>query len=148
MKNKKSKNKNQKVFLIVLLVGFFLLSGGPALAAFCGGPLVPCGSGSQAPCRFCHIFVLISNIINFVLTCLTPIIAALMLVLGGLFMLVSGPNPEMLGKAKAIITATVIGIVIIFIAWVFLNTLLSYMGIMDWTGLKDWWQVTDKCPVQ
>ncbi|OGZ18961.1 MAG: hypothetical protein A2175_01370 [Candidatus Nealsonbacteria bacterium RBG_13_42_11] len=157
MKNKKSKNKNQKIFLMVLVVGFFLLSANQILAA-CPTGIVPCG-GSDCLCTFCDFFKLIHNIINFLLVpcslnsgfAIIPTIAVLLLVFGGLYLLISGASPEMFSKAKAIITAAIIGLVIVFIAWIFLNTFLDYIGVVEWTGLTDnpdtpdvvegWWQV-------
>jgi len=123
----------------------FLFSANQALA-ICEGPIVPCGGDN--PCQFCHIFVLLANIINFVLTCLVPIIAGLMLIIGGLYLLAAGANPQTLNQAKSVITAAVIGLVIIFLAWVFLNTILDFMGIQEWTGLGTWWDFTGKCPVR
>ncbi len=145
---KSPKFKVQNLLGVIILVGFFLFPANQVLAG-CGGPIVPCGGqGGQPACQFCHIFVLIANIINFILTCLTPIIGGLMLIIGGLYLLTAGANPSTLGKAKSVITAAIIGIVIIFIAWIFLNTLLGFMGIVAWTGLGSWWDFTAKCPIR
>jgi hypothetical protein len=135
MKNEKLKIEK---FLPTVILVFFFLSLAGQIFAICEGPIVPCG-GEGNPCQFCDIFVLINNIIGFILTCLTPIIAGLMLVFGGLYMLTAGPSPERVGQAKSIITSVIIGLVIIFIAWVFLNTFLSYIGLASWTGT--WWQI-------
>lgn len=137
--------KIKNLILLTVLVLFFLFLAEPALA-ICRGPIVPCGHSGN-PCKFCHIFVLIANIVNYLLTCIIPIIAALMLIVGGFFLLISGPNPEQLNKAKGILTATVIGMFIIFLAWVSINTLLDFMEIKEWTGLGTWWDWTGKCPV-
>jgi len=143
MKIQNSKFKIKKFLPTVILVFFFLSLAGQILA-ICEGSLVPCGGTSQPTCQFCHIFVLINNIISFILTCLAPIVAGLMLVIGGLYLLAAGPSPEKVSQAKSIITAAVIGIVIIFVAWVFLNTFLDAIGVAEWTGLKTWWEI--KCP--
>jgi len=115
----------------------------PPPVGFCQGPIVPCG-GASNPCEFCHIFVLINNIINFILTCLTPIAAGLMMVIGGFYFLAAGPSPGKVTQAKSVITAAVIGLVIVFIAWVFLNTFLDMIGVATWTGLENWWEIS--CP--
>ncbi len=144
----------KKIFFVIFLT-FALVPG--LTEAICEGPIVPCGGTDQPACQFCHIFVLVNNIINFVLTCLTPIAAALMLVVGGLMLMLSylseveilpggtKGGPKLLSQARGIITATVVGLVIIFIAWVFLNTLLTYIGVTEWTGLHgesgNWWQI-------
>jgi len=135
----------QKSISVLFLAMIFLFSAAPVLA-ICKGPIVPCGGDNV--CQFCHIFVLIANIINYVLTCLVPIVAGLMIIIGGLYLLAAGANPQTLGKAKSIITAAVIGLVIIFLAWVFVNTLLDSMGFVGWEGFGTWWEFTDKCPVR
>ncbi len=142
----------KNIFLPIILISLFL-SLTPALAyAICEGPIVPCGTQWDKeqnppvclnPCRFCDIFILINNIIKLVLTCFTPVFAALMIVLGGGYLVIAGASPELFNKAKGILTAVVIGLAIIFVAWAFLNTLLSAMGVTEWTGLQNWWQV--KC---
>ena len=148
----------KKIFLVTFLaLLFFFLFAGNQIFAACPTGIVPCGT-SDCPCTFCHFFELIHNIINFlIIPCplnndfpLIPTVAGLMLIIGGLYLLVSGANPETFSKAKSIITATIIGLVIIFIAWVFLNTFLDYIGVAKWTGLRDnpdtpqeegWWQI-------
>lgn len=150
----------KKIFLIFFVTFsiFTLLTPAQSYAG-----LVPCGARTDDPlttgidetksCGFCDIFVLINKILEFVLTRLVPMVAVLLLIFGGLYMLVARGNPGTLGQAKSILTATVVGMVIIFIAWVGLNTFLTYMGVANWTGLTDnpnttdvkegWWQI--KC---
>ncbi len=152
---------NKKFFIILLLL---VLLVPDKIFAIYEAALVPCGSCEvldpndrtvclveQPECSFCHIFVLIDNILSFVLTRMVPIIGAVMLVWGGFIFLSAGPSPQKVEQAKGVITAVVIGIVIIFIAWVFLNSFLSSIGIAEWTGLVDdpttqgveegWWKI-------
>jgi hypothetical protein len=126
----------RKIPLIITLVS---LSLSPVFVqAICEGPIIPCTTN----CKFCHFFVLINNILSFTLTCLAPITAGLMLIIGGFYFLIAGPSPEVLSQAKSIIWAVVIGLVIVFAAWVFLNTFLSSMGVAEWTGLEEgWWNI-------
>ena len=156
------KIKSVSALSIVLLAIFFLSVAYP-VSAICEGPIVPCGGSQcaeedaegkcieyekQPSCQFCHIFVLIERIIFFVFTCLVPIVASLMLIIGGSYLLIAGPSPQALHQARAILTAAVIGIVIIFIAWLFLSQLLTAMGYAEWTGLGSWWDFTEKCPIR
>jgi len=131
---------NKKIVTALLLLS--LIAPGQALA-ICDGAIVPCGRSGTPDCEFCHIFELINNILVFVLTCAVPIIGSVMLVWGGFMFFSSVESPEKVKDAKNIIKAVVIGMVIIFIAWVFLNSFLTAIGVAEWTGLKDWWQV--KC---
>jgi FtsH-binding integral membrane protein len=147
MKIRNPKPEIRKFLSIVFLVGFFLFSANQVLAA-CPTGIVPCGT-PDCPCTFCDIFKLIHNIINFLLVPSTfnnnipiiPAIAGLMFVFGGLYLLIAGGRPEMFSKAKTILTATIVGLVIIFLAWVFLNTFFDYIGVAEWTGLGTWWQI-------
>ena len=130
--------KKISILFLIIFLGSLLF---PLVSS---AALVPCGGPGQPACQFCHIFVLLNNIIHFILFTLTPIVAALMIVIGGFYLLIAGPNPELFSKGKAILTATVIGLVIVFVAWVFLNTFLDFLGVAEWTGLKTWWQI--RCP--
>ena len=122
--------------------------------AICEGPIVPCGLSEDSPntpginesepCTLCHLFALLDNILRFMLTCLAPIIAVLMLTMGGVLIILSQldiVSISIFSQAKSIITAVIIGLVIIFASWVFLNAFLSTIGIADWTGLGTWWQI-------
>jgi len=139
--------KSRKILGTIALAGIFLFSASQVLAA-CPTGIVPCGT-PDCPCNFCDIFKLIHNIVNFLLLpCslnnnipLIPAIAGLMFVIGGLYLLIAGGRPEMFSKAKSILTATIVGLVIIFLAWVFLNTFFDYIGVAEWTGLGSWWQI-------
>jgi len=146
--------KNQKslgLFLLAFL--FFSLIPIQAQAVCNFGPLVPCGRPGAPTCQFCDIFKLLNNIMNYIIKCIAPIVAGLMLVIGGFYLLIAGTSPQLVSKAKSIITAAVIGLVIIFVAWIFLNTFLEKIGVATWTGLWDdpataeeegWWKIN--CP--
>jgi len=112
--------------------------------------LVPCGSGALPDCQLCHLFQLVSNILNWVLFIIIPIIAPIFLVIGGIYLLVARGDPGMLTKGKDVLTATVVGLIIVYVAWVVLMTILSFLGVASWTGLVDnpltpekegWWQI-------
>jgi len=136
-----SKLKIQILLIVPFLIAlFFSLTPSQAWAACPTEGIVPCGT-SDCPCQFCHIFVLINNIINFILTRLVPIAAGLMLIIGGFYFLIAGPDPGKISQAKSIVTAVVIGIVVVFVAWVFLNTFLTTIGVATWTGLDNWWEI-------
>ncbi len=77
---------------------------------------------------------------------LVPVIAVLMLVFGGVMFLFAGAKPEMLMKAKGIITSTVVGLVIVFGAWVIVNTILTKTGIIDTPSILEWYNID--CPTR
>ncbi|MCP6718558.1 MAG: pilin [Patescibacteria group bacterium] len=141
---------NKKILIILLFLFLFLIIPIQSQAG-----LVPCGSceefdpddkticlNEQDDCTFCDIFVLVNNILILVLTRLVPIIATVMLVWGGFMFFSSVESPGKVEDAKNIIKAVIIGMVIIFVAWVFLNSFLSTIGVAKWAGLEEgWWEI-------
>jgi len=108
----------------------------------------------QPACQLCHIFVLVQNILNIFLFPFVPIIGALLLVIGGFLFFVGGASPAQVGRGRTIITATLIGIVIIYTSWLLVNTFLGFIGVSSFTGFfndpatsqeEGWWQID--CPV-
>jgi len=137
-----------KIPFITFLMVLFLFLFPFQTQAICEGQIVPCG-GSGNACTFCHIFVLLNNILSFILTCLAPIISGLMLIIGGFYFLAAGASPEKVTQAKSILTATIIGLVIIFASWVFLNSFMTAIGVAEpgdflQIDLRKWWEI--KCP--
>ena len=67
-----------------------------------------------------------------------------MLIIGGFYLLTAAGDPERFSKGKKIITAVVVGIVICFLAWVFLNTFFVKIEVADWSDigidLKKWYE--------
>jgi len=117
------------------------------------GGIVPCGRpcddpttqrDETRPCEFCHFFIMINGIVEFIMFRLVPVIAVLMLVFGGVMFLFAGAKPDMLIRAKGTITAAVVGIVIIFSAWIIVNTVLDKTGIIETDGWT-WYNID--CPI-
>lgn len=119
--------------------------------------LVPCGKSQagpgesqevKAPCQFCHFFVMFKGILDFALK-LVITIAVLMFVYGGFLYLVSGNNPSQLQTAMKVLTSTVIGLIIIFAAWIIISTIFVFLGLstfgLDLTGPDKWFTIS--CPI-
>lgn len=135
---------NKARFLFIVILGFFLfLSFLPNLAvAQCPTEgLVPCGT-EGCPCQLCHFFVLFERIIDFIFIKLVPPIAILMLVIGGVMFFFAAGNPGALARAKSIITTTVIGLIIIYVAFILIGMFLLSIGLANWTTdiYKTWWE--------
>lgn len=101
-------------------------------------PLVKCGNPGQEPCGICHLFQLFVDIVGFIMINLVPAVAVLMLVFAGfkLFSSASG-NPEEMEKAKKTMMTIVIGLILIYGAWIIINTIMSGSGLVAWDGLKE-----------
>ena len=135
------------IFKKIVLISFVLSFVISPIFVQAGG-FVPCGhagaDGEIDRCGLADVFEMIDLILDFIILTLTPVVAVLMLVIGGMMFFFAGTDPGMLEKAKKIITSTVIGLVIIFTAWIVISTFLNYIGVMEWTGLgSGGWSVID-----
>jgi len=123
------------------------------------GGLVPCArdcnvppvSGidlidETCPCQLCHLFVMADKILDFIFFIIIPLVAVLMLVIGGLVFFFAGTSPQRLSQAKSIITSTIFGLIIIFAAWLIINTFFVIIGVAGWTGLQQGW-FSIVCPI-
>ncbi len=144
--------------LPILAILFLLLSAVPLTAdagiVQCGtqdNPATPENEGTP-PCGFCDIFKLINNIVIFFLVpspainngfAVVPLIATLLILVGGFYILIAAGRPDIQTQGKTIITAVVIGLLVVYIAWVVVNSILTFLGVAEWTGLLSWWDI--KC---
>lgn len=115
--------------------------------------LVPCGTPG-CPCTFCHLFVMFDRIVDFFLVpCsfnhgapIVLLIATLMLAIGGFMYIfayagVAEGGPEMLSRAKTLFKSVIFGLLIIYGAWVIVNTFLWAIGATVWEGGGHWWEI-------
>jgi len=126
------------LFAIIVLISLF-----PTAADAQG--LVPCGNEGQPACSLCHTFVLGSNILNVFLFPIVPIIAAFLIAVAGFFLFTAAGSLQGIQRARQVATATVVGLVIIYGAWLFVNLLLSTLGVTIWSGVGSWWEID--CPL-
>ena len=117
---------------------FYLMFG---IFGFARAGLVPCGGTDQSPCTLCDFFAVFSNIIHFITFDLTPAVAMLMFLIGGIILLTAGGNEQRLAKGKQLVTNTVIGLLIIYLGWLLINSLLTTIA-PNFGGLtgRPWWQ--------
>ena len=99
--------------------------------------LVPCGEPGN-PCQFCHLFVLVENIINFFLINIVFPVATLIIIIGGLMFLLYTENAQRVEQAKSLLTAAIIGLVLIFSSWIIVNFFLTAIGLSDFTVKSIW----------
>ncbi len=122
--------KITKAFIFGLLIAF------PILVS---AAIVPCGGTGQEACRLCHFFGLLDNIVDFVMFKIVPPIAVVLLIAGGVFMLLSGGNPSGVTKGKSILLSTLIGLALVYGAYLLVNTFFLAIGVSEWTGLQSGW---------
>lgn len=152
---------NIRKILPILTILFLLFSAVP-LTADAG--IVQCGTSTTSPCTFCDIFKLINNIIIFFLVpspsvnngfAVVPLLATLFILIGGFYILIAGGSPVevfqatgakgsplTLKQGKAILGTVVTGLLIVYIAWIVVSSILTSLGVAEWTGLLHWWDIT------
>jgi len=106
------------------------------------GHLVPCGrktddgnkAGDQtAECTLCHLFMLLKNIFDLMLS-LVIVAAILMITVGGVVYIVSMGSPSLIGVAKSIIKKTLIGFGLMIGGWLMVYTLLTFVSTGSMLG--------------
>jgi len=128
------------IFLSLLLLPFFITS----VQAQSQG-LVPCDMIGPNACTFCDFFVMLDRWIDRLLFMVVPPLAALMIAIGGGMYIISQGNPEMLGRAKKLFTAVVIGLFIIYGSFLIIGLFLKFIGLAEtptnWYALyRYWWE--------
>ena len=79
------------------------------------------------PCTTCHLFELVLNILNFIWNPIAIVIAALMFSYGGILMIVPsfGGSVAMYESGKKVLKNTLLGLVIVFAAWLIIDTIIK-----------------------
>ncbi|MBX4201227.1 hypothetical protein KW786_03875 [Candidatus Parcubacteria bacterium] len=89
----------------------------------------------KCPCEFGHIFIMMKNIFDFAVFKITIPLAAFFVVVGGILLLVSGGNPGLADRGKAILKSAAIALLLVFGSWLIINTVLTLLGYSI-----VWWQ--------
>ena len=96
------------------------------------GGLVPCGGPGQPACQFCHAAVIVTNVLNIFVFPYAPIIAALLFVAAGFLLFLGGGNPGLKTRGKSIIRYTIIGLILLYSAWLIINLVFLFFGNRAW----------------
>ena len=102
--------------------------------------LVPCGNVNTCPCCLCDLFVMLDNIIDLVLFTIAPLLAVVMIAVGGFMMIMAyagSAGPETINKAKKLFASVAIGLLIIYAAWAAVYLFLMVLGVADLAGFSD-----------
>ncbi|NQV00461.1 MAG: hypothetical protein HQ538_07010 [Parcubacteria group bacterium] len=87
-------------------------------------------------CTTCDILMVTGNIFRLVFE-IVGIVAVAVITMGGFFYVTSGGSEEAIASAKKTIVAAVLGTLIVFAAWVIINTILNLTGFNIEGGT--WW---------
>lgn len=110
-----------RIFFSVLI---WILILSPFFVFAQGSGLVPCGTSTTDPCRICHFFVLLDNIIGWLVKVIIPIAGGFLLY-GGILMISAGGSEEKIARGKKAITNALIGIFITLGAWLIIDFILG-----------------------
>ena len=111
--------------------------------------LVQCGTKVDAsgaitnPCGICDLFKLVSIIVNFITYNIAAPLATIMLIYGGVMLIISGGSEERKKKGLNAIWAAVWGLVIVFGAWLIVNTIINSLANNEFSG---GWNRFPGCP--
>lgn len=99
--------------------------------------LVPCGQDyncdkiidSTEACGFSDLMIMINGIINFLLFNVSIPLAAILFAWAGFTFVTAAGNESKISKAKEIFGAVLYGLLIAFLAWLIINTVLDALGL-------------------
>lgn len=136
--------KNLICFLFIASI-FLVAIPASRAAGFDEDGLVPCngpsaGNGLPA-CKVCHLFQLVVNITKFLSETVALPLAGLMFLIGGIMMVSSGGVESRYKKGKEILINTLIGLILVFSAFLIVNTLITFFASGE---LSVGW--ADACP--
>ena len=140
-------NKSLKFILILIFLVFFWKEQSFAQDSYnIQFGLVPCGRTSDHPatswdeteyCQFKHFFVLLKNILDFILWRLGLIALVFLMIVTFAVSYFSLGSPNVMVKIKSIWTSAGQGYAILFFGWIILNLILRALGFTD-----TWWTIT------
>ena len=114
-----TKNKKHVCFLTIIL-GFLVIAlpASAAVLPFCTY------TGNCQTCDFAELFI---NLANYGFSIIGGV-ALLMFVIGGVFLVMGGANTERLTRGKQVITAAIVGMVIVLCAYLIVNFVVTALA--------------------
>lgn len=101
-------------------------------------------------CQLCHMFVMANNLVSFLVVKIVPILAALMMVVGGVMLYFAGANPSLLGRSKTLVKGVAIGLFLVYGSYILVNTFLLILGAAEINSISQIYKngvFSIKCPV-
>lgn len=131
-----------------------------AVAALIPPQLVPeacslsASGASLGGCTLCHLGALAINLTNFLMFAIAIPAAGLLAVIGGFIWMTAGGVPAQVERGRKILTATVVGALIVFLAWLGVDTFFKvftagergFYGAIEIFGPWNQFPV-EKCPL-
>lgn len=138
--------------------------GAPLLAtaqvAPFSGPIIPpqcqlsAARANIGSCTLCHLAIVVINLTNLFMFAIALPSTALLIAIGGIFVLVAGPSETRLQFGKNILKTTVVGFLIVVLAWLAVDTTIKVLtnnaagrNLIRASGFGPWNQINPAvCP--
>ncbi len=98
------------------------------------GGVIQCGRAGQRMCTLCDLIKGMNDIIKYLMRIAVGVALAAITIGGGIY-IVSVGDPKMIETAKGAMKYAAIGLVVIFSAWLIINTLLVSLGTFPGLGI-------------
>ena len=108
------------------------------LQAIHAAGLIPCGDAGENPCTLCDFFLMFKKIMDWGMDILF-ILAGMGIVISGILYIISTGDPGMMTKAKGYLKLCIMGVVIVLLAWLLVNTIMWVLGATR-TGI--WYNIS------
>jgi hypothetical protein len=110
-------------------------------------PLVPCGTAENPEdCTVCDFFILLQNILNFLVKDLAMPIGVIVLIYGGVMMLTSGGSEQKISRGKSAIWFAVWGMFLAFAGWLIVDTIIKVLVDPSFNWSFGPWNAIPTCP--
>lgn len=86
-------------------------------------------SAAEGGCTICHIGVLVINFTKILMLAIALPAVALLVAISGIMILTAGGSEQRLKQGKDILRATIIGIIIVFLAWLAVDTVIKVLTL-------------------
>jgi len=127
-----------KRYFKIIIPSLFLLY---SKFSFAQEGLVPCGPGTAHPMcdNICYLLEMISKIAFFIVRNVMPPLAGLLFLIGGIMMVAAAGSEERYKKGRQIVLNTAIGVVIVLVSWLLVNSIITIVGQNN-GYVGTWWQ--------
>jgi len=118
---------NKQKIILSIAVLFLLSSIFVPLLITAEEGIVPC-DGVDKKCDLGMLNTMAGKIYNFIVKDIATPLAVLAITIGGILMLISAGNPNLLSLGKKIMYAAIIGLVLVWCSYLIINFILTTIG--------------------
>jgi len=123
-------------FILAFILLFLIVVVLTPQFSYAEGGLVPCDGPN---CTLCSFFEMLANIYDFIVKNIATPLAILALTIGGILILISAGNPNLLSLGKGILYSAIIGLVLVWGSFLIINFTLHAIGYNNadsWSSLN------------